>query len=372
MKVVRHGCGVWSEFLIPEKAQSLLSGHGWKATVTLAAAFSYYSNIVFATGNDYMTAELAPSPSQYGDSANPECTRVRFSPQSLCSPLNCRGSRVQTATFFTRLGRPNVTCVIPLPKEVAVLLTDATASFPSDVNAVEIREALRSLILGNCASDWAQACFSYFHANVGVAEENASSERSWAAETPESRFIPAPVLLSAAQDGFNELVPREAESSSDVFKAVCTLLIEQAKVIMIDKSDYIAALHRLVKEDLAYAVAVKHMTSMLGDEDLDPDAPMLKMMMKHRRAQLATAFPDVSKTRLKSYMYSTFQVALKRLKQNEPLTGIFAPEKLAEMGKTLTDGDLQAIQLPEAIQWRPQRRPDWERVQWERRQKGGR
>ena len=36
MKVARHGGGSWSDLLTPEKAESLLSEHRWKATVILA------------------------------------------------------------------------------------------------------------------------------------------------------------------------------------------------------------------------------------------------------------------------------------------------------------------------------------------------
>ena len=75
-QVARHGSGGCAEFFTKEEANVLASAHEWKATLMLAAAFVYSSNIVFATGGEYMTAEPTSSPNEYGDSVKQEFTRV--------------------------------------------------------------------------------------------------------------------------------------------------------------------------------------------------------------------------------------------------------------------------------------------------------
>ena len=254
--VARHGSGDSSEFLTPEQANTWASQHGCKATVMLAAAFAFSSNIVFATGGEHMMAEPTLSPSQFGESANPEFTRVRFSQHSFCNPVHSsQNTPVESAAPLARLCRPTVPCATPLPNEIAVLLTDATADFPNDVYADELRKGLRSLILGDCASDWSQACLSFFHTNVGIVEEDNStmgpgelqplgsgtaatdsSERaglgynsvhSWAAQTQETICMAAPCAVydisTAARVDSNEPVPpcgREP-SPSYVFTPAC-------------------------------------------------------------------------------------------------------------------------------------------------------
>ena len=92
--------------------------------------------------------------------------------------------------------------------------------------------------------------------------------------------MPAPCadydISTAARVDANEPVPHVDENPSDVFTEACQRLICQTQVTMIDKSDYTAALRRLVDEYPEHAEDVDHMTRALGGEPVDLTADMLK------------------------------------------------------------------------------------------------
>ena len=73
------------------------------------------------------------------------------------------------------------------------------------------------------------------------------------------------------------------------------------------------------------------MMRALGDEPVELTTDMLNMVRNNLRLELHAAMPQVNYTRIKSWAYSTFQVAVKKLSRGERPDGFFSQDKLRDL-----------------------------------------